>query len=62
MVRSYHIQKSHLRHNESRQVENVIVLQGGGSLGAFSCGVFKALVKNNIRIDIAAGTSMRYIL
>jgi NTE family protein len=34
------------------------VLQGGGSLGAFSCGVFKALVKNNIRIDIAAGTSI----
>jgi NTE family protein len=58
MMRSYRIQKSHLRHNESRQTENVLVLQGGGSLGAFSCGVFKALVKNNIRIDIAAGTSI----
>jgi NTE family protein len=34
------------------------VLQGGGSLGAFACGVFKALVKKDIRIDIAAGTSM----
>jgi NTE family protein len=26
-------------------VENVLVLQGGGSLGAFGCGVFKALRK-----------------
>jgi NTE family protein len=46
------------RHKESRQTENVLVLQGGGSLGAFACGVFKALVKKDIRIDIAAGTSM----
>ena len=49
---------SHPRHKESRDVENVLVLQGGGSLGAFACGVFKALVKNNIRIDIVAGTSI----
>src|ERR687891_12939 len=49
---------SHPRHKESRDVENVLVLQGGGSLGAFACGVFKALVKKNIRIDIAAGTSI----
>jgi NTE family protein len=34
------------------------VLQGGGSLGAFACGVFKALVKENVRIDIVAGTSI----
>jgi NTE family protein len=39
-------------------VENVLVLQGGGSLGAFACGVFKALVKKNVRIDIVAGTSI----
>jgi NTE family protein len=48
----------HPRHKESRNVENVLVLQGGGSLGAFACGVFKALVKNNVRIDIVAGTSI----
>jgi NTE family protein len=46
------------RYRESRPTENVLVLQGGGSLGAFACGVFKALVKKKIRIDIAAGTSM----
>ena len=46
------------RHKESRDVENVLVLQGGGSLGAFACGVFKALVKKKVRIDIVAGTSI----
>src|SRR5919202_895276 len=49
---------NHPRHKESRDVENVLVLQGGGSLGAFACGVFKALVKKNVRIDIVAGTSI----
>jgi NTE family protein len=48
----------HPRHKESRNVENLLVLQGGGSLGAFACGVFKALVKKNVRIDIIAGTSI----
>ncbi|HJT84955.1 MAG TPA: patatin-like phospholipase family protein [Nitrososphaeraceae archaeon] len=42
----------------SDQIENVLILQGGGSLGAFACGVFKAFVKNNIKIDIVAGTSI----
>ena len=56
---SYKIdEQSHPRHKKSRNIENVLVLQGGGSLGAFACGVFKALVKKNIRIDIAAGTSI----
>ena len=56
---SYKIdEESHPRHKKSRNIENVLVLQGGGSLGAFACGVFKALVKKNIRIDIAAGTSI----
>jgi len=39
-------------------LENVLVLQGGGSLGAFGCGVFKALANNNIKLDIIAGTSV----
>jgi NTE family protein len=46
------------RHNSSRKVEDVIVLQGGGSLGAFACGAFKAIVKEGIKIDIASGTSV----
>lgn len=39
-------------------IENVLVLQGGGSLGAFSCGVFKAFAERKINIDIIAGTSI----
>ena len=39
-------------------IENVLILQGGGSLGAFGCGVYKALVKNNINLDMIAGTSI----
>ena len=46
------------KQTRSANVENVLVMQGGGSLGAFACGVFKALVNKNIRIDIAAGTSI----
>jgi NTE family protein len=42
----------------SDSIENVLILQGGGSLGAFGCGVFKALVNNDIKIDILAGTSI----
>jgi NTE family protein len=42
----------------SQEIENVLVLQGGGSLGAFGCGVYKALAKSGIRIDIVAGTSI----
>ena len=36
----------------------MLILQGGGSLGAFGCGVFKALANNNIRRGIVAGTSI----
>src|SRR5919106_1260598 len=39
-------------------IENVLIMQGGGSLGAFGCGVFKALRKNNIKLHILAGTSI----
>ena len=42
----------------SDTIENVLILQGGGSLGAFGCGVFKALASNNIKIDVVAGTSI----
>src|SRR5688500_7731596 len=44
--------------DKSKTIENVLILQGGGSLGAFGCGVFKALAKRNIKINIIAGTSI----
>ena len=55
---SYKSPDSFLRHKNNRVIENVLVLQGGGSLGAFACGVFKALVKEHIKIDVVAGTSI----
>ena len=48
---SYEIKEaSPPRHKRTRSLENVLVMQGGG--------VFKALVKQKIRIDIVAGTSI----
>jgi len=41
-----------------KSLENVLILQGGGSLGAFGCGVYKALEKNDINLDVIAGTSI----
>ena len=38
--------------------ETVLVLQGGGSLGAYECGVYRTLAKHNIKFDIIAGTSI----
>src|SRR5215218_2312907 len=45
-------------HNSNDKIENVLILQGGGSLGAFGCGVVKGLANNNIKMDIIAGTSI----
>ena len=45
-------------HNKNDKIENVLILQGGGSLGAFGCGVIKGLANNNIKMDIIAGTSI----
>jgi hypothetical protein len=42
----------------SKVIENVLILQGGGSLGAFGCGVFKALSQKDVKIDIVADTSI----
>ena len=44
--------------NETKRVENVLILQGGGSLGAFGCGVYKAIEEHGFILDIVAGTSI----
>jgi NTE family protein len=43
---------------DSPKFETVLVMQGGGSLGAFECGVYKALQKRGIKFDIVSGTSI----
>ena len=40
------------------KTETVLVLQGGGSLGAYECGVYKCLYKNGIKFDVLAGSSI----
>jgi NTE family protein len=45
-------------HTHVKDVENVLILQGGGSLGAFACGVCKTFAKKDIKFDIIAGTSI----
>ncbi|MDE1827005.1 MAG: patatin-like phospholipase family protein [Thaumarchaeota archaeon] len=46
------------REKQNLQFETVLVLQGGGSLGAYECGVYKALHRHGIKFDIVAGTSI----
>jgi Patatin-like phospholipase/Patatin phospholipase len=38
--------------------ETVLVLQGGGSLGAYECGIYKTLAGHDIKFDTIAGTSI----
>ena len=38
--------------------QTVLILQGGGALGAFECGVVKALEKSGVYPDIVAGVSI----
>ncbi|HEU5461399.1 MAG TPA: patatin-like phospholipase family protein [Nitrososphaeraceae archaeon] len=45
-------------HTHVKEIENVLILQGGGSLGAFACGVCKTFAKKEINLDIIAGTSI----
>jgi NTE family protein len=44
--------------NAKSAFEIVLVMQGGGSLGAFECGVYKALERRGIKFDIISGTSI----
>lgn len=43
---------------DSSKIENVLILQGGGSLGAYECGVYKTLAKHNLKFDVIVGTSI----
>ncbi len=47
-----------IRGAQKVQSETVLVMQGGGSLGAYECEVYKTLAKRGIKFDIIAGTSI----
>lgn len=50
--------KINKRFTKNMNPETVLVLQGGGSLGAYECGVFKYLYQHNVEFDILAGSSI----
>lgn len=47
-----------MKDEQKLQFETVLIMQGGGSLGAYECGVYKTLAKRGIKFDIVAGTSI----
>ncbi len=48
-----------MNHDEKKSCpETVLIMQGGGSLGAYECGVYKTLSENHIKFDVIAGTSI----
>jgi NTE family protein len=52
------IHELRVRHTQRHEQETVLVMQGGGSLGAYECGVYKGLTRLGIKFDIVAGTSI----
>ncbi|HEY7081787.1 MAG TPA: patatin-like phospholipase family protein [Nitrososphaeraceae archaeon] len=53
------VNKEQHEHPPAQRSETVLVLQGGGSLGAYECGVYKTLAKHGIKFDIFAGVFYR---
>ena len=52
------VNKEQHEHAQVQRTETVLVLQGGGSLGAYECGVYKTIAKHGIKFDIMAGSSI----
>jgi NTE family protein len=52
------IRELKVRHIQKIKQETVLIMQGGGSLGAYECGVYKSLAREGIKFDIVAGTSI----
>src|SRR5689334_8880263 len=52
-------ESTHIKNNDLQYpIETILVNQGGGSLGAYECGVVKVLVKHGINFDIVGGASI----
>lgn len=47
-----------IRHSPKLRYETVLIMQGGGSLGAYECELYKTLARHDIKFDIVAGTSI----
>ncbi len=58
MITSQKDYKHKQKDNQQQKSETILINQGGGSLGAYECGVCKVLAKHDIHFDIIAGTSI----
>lgn len=44
-----------MQQKQKQRPKSILVMQGGGSLGAFECGVYKTLARLNIWFDHCVG-------
>ncbi|MBV9179452.1 MAG: patatin-like phospholipase family protein [Nitrososphaeraceae archaeon] len=51
-------QQQYEQHQQQHIAETVLVMQSGGSLGAYECGVYKTLARHNIGFDVISGSSI----
>jgi predicted acylesterase/phospholipase RssA len=49
----YILHELEIRHIQRVQFETVLVMQGGGSLGAYECGVYKTLSKHGVNLILS---------
>ena len=47
-----------MQQKQQQRPESILVMQGGGSLGAYECGVYNTLARHNIWFDVIAGASI----
>jgi NTE family protein len=52
------IQQQQYEQQRQHTPETVLVMQSGGSLGAYECGVYKTLARHNIWFDVISGSSI----
>ena len=52
------IQQQQYEQQQQYTPETVLVMQSGGSLGAYECGVYKTLARHNIWFDTISGSSI----
>lgn len=51
-------QQQYEQQQRQHKPETVLVMQSGGSLGAYECGIYKTLARHNIWFDVISGSSI----
>jgi len=58
MIQQQQYKQRQQRQQRQHTPETVLVMQAGGSLGAYECGVYKTLARHNIWFDVISGSSI----